>query len=849
MVGIVGLNLFKLMEKHYDHKTIESKWQRIWEENKVFAISDDLAKPKYYCLIEFPYPSGDGLHVGHVESHVAIDIVARKKRLEGFNVLYPIGWDAFGLPTENYAIKIKQPPQVVTRENIKKFRQQIKRTGISFDWGREINTTDPQYFKWTQWIFLQLYKNNLAYKAKIPINWCPACKIGLANEEVIDNNCERCGAKTSQREIEQWILRITKYADCLINDLDMVDYLPRIREQQINWVGRSEGVEIEFKIQPASPKLQRGEKAKFKIKVFTTRPDTLFGATYLVVAPEHELISALKAQISNWKEVEDYLKKSQSKSELERQENKDKTGVKLEGWAAINPVNNQAIPIYVADYVLITYGTGAIMAVPAHDERDFAFAQKFGLEIIQVIKPATGDNKTDELYTGEGTMINSDEFNGLNSEAAKVKIIQKVKGKKTSKYKLRDWVFSRQHYWGEPIPIVYCRHCLENSIDQDTNFPEIQTTIIAGLEYAVVPVPEKDLPVTLPLVEKYEPTDTGESPLAAIDSWVRTKCPQCGGLARRETDTMPNWAGSSWYYLRYIDPRNDRTLADMEKLRHWTPVDLYNGGMEHTTLHLLYSRFWHKFLYDIKVVPTPEPYAKRISHGMILAEDGQKMSKSRGNVINPDEVVSEYGADTIRLYEMFMGPYEDAKPWSTKGISGVRRFLEKLWLLVAEWQENGRPEAESLELNKLFHKTLKKVTKDIESFKFNTAVSSMMILVNQLAREKKFKQENLENFLIILSCFAPHLAEEIWSGLGHKDLICRQTWPVWDENKVKDEEKEIAVQVNGKVRAKLVVGLSMSESEVFAKALEADNVQRYVNGKKIVKQLYIPGKLVSIVLK
>lgn len=802
--------------KSYDHKKIEKKWQKKWQEANLFSAVDGSPKPKFYCLVEFPYPSGEGLHVGHVRSYTAQDIVCRKKRMEGYNVLFPMGWDAFGLPAENYAIKTGQHPRKVVEKNVSVFKQQCQSLGLSFDWDREINTTDPEYYKWTQWIFLQLYKKGLAYKNKMPINWCPSCKIGLANEEVIDGKCERCGQETERRELEQWMLKITEYADRLIEDLETVNYLDRIKTQQVNWIGRSYGAEVDFQVKGFED----------KIKVFTTRPDTLFGATFMVLSPEHELVNKI-ASNKQKSAVLKYQDEARKKSDLERTElQKEKTGV-FTGAYAINPVNGKEIPIWIADYVLASYGTGAIMAVPAHDYRDFEFAKKFGLEIIPVIKPAD-DNELkdkvlagDECFVGDGRLTNSGKFNDLEQAEAIQKITDWLEneglGNKATNYHLRDWVFSRQHYWGEPIPMIYCEKC--------------------GWQ----PMNEKDLPLELPMVEKYEPTQTGESPLAAIEDWVKTKCPTCNGEARRETDTMPNWAGSSWYFLRYIDPKNSETLADMEKLKTWMPVDLYNGGMEHTTLHLLYSRFWNKFLYDIGAVPTAEPYARRVSHGMILAPDGQKMSKSRGNVINPDDIVSEYGADVLRLYEMFMGPYDQAVSWDLNGVRGIRRFVEKVYNFEKFIDNDDK------EIITLLHQTIKKVTEDIDERRFNTAVSAMMIFVNKI-QELGCTQETYKKFLVLLSPFTPHFTEELWTSLGGKDLISLAEWPKFDETLIIEEEKEVPVQINGKVRAKLMVKTNISFDELQKLALSDENVQKYLEGKAPKKIIDVKGKLISVVV-
>ncbi len=803
-------------------------------------------KEKLYLLVEFPYPSGEGLHVGHCRSYTALDMVARKRRMEGKNVLFPIGWDAFGLPTENFAIKHKIHPREATEKNIANFRRQLKSMGFSFDWEREINTTDPKYYKWTQWIFLQLLKHGLAYKHEMPINWCPSCKIGLANEEVIDGNCERCGAETEKREISQWMLKITSYASRLLHGLDKVDYLEKIKTQQKNWIGESIGAEISFKT-----------KALHEIIVFTTRPDTIFGATYLVLSPEHPLVPRLTSEEQRY-EVETYINKASQKSDMERTDlAKDKTGV-FTGSYAVNPATGKEIPIWVSDYVLSTYGTGAIMAVPAHDERDFEFARKFDLPIKVVILPADKQNGRNEemikeytdyegvqcrdegsgethcrdyyeakrSYTGEGILFDSGNFNNEFSEEARDKMIdwlaQKNLAKRSVKYKLRDWVFSRQHYWGEPIPVVHCEQC------------------------GYVPVPEKDLPVELPNVKDYEPTHTGESPLAAMTDWVETSCPSCGGPAKRETDTMPNWAGSSWYFLRYTDPSNSEAFADKEKIKYWMPVDLYNGGMEHTTLHLLYSRFWYKVLYDLGTVPGDEPYQKRISHGMILGEGGIKMSKSRGNVINPDEIIERYGADTLRLYEMFMGPFDQAIPWDTNGVEGVSRFLNKVWRIFEEKQLSDRPGRPEIE--RLLHKTIKKVTEDIETFNFNTAVSQMMIFSNELQKENEISKSAAEKFILILSVFAPHMCEDLWHALGHEESTLKGSWPSYDQAMIKDDTVKIAVQINGRVRDELEVPANIDKDDLRKIVMERENVIKWTGGKDVKKFIYIKGKLVSIVI-
>jgi len=814
--------------KSYNHKAIESKWQKQWEKEKAYEANEDSAKKKYYPLVEFPYPSGDGLHVGHIRPYVALDIIARKRRAEGYNVLYPFGWDAFGLPTENYAIKTGIHPKIVTKKNTDNFRKQIKSIGLSFDWSREINTTDPNYYKWTQWIFLQLFKKGLAYKARMPINWCIDCKIGLANEEVLDEVCERCGGEVETREKEQWMLKITDYADRLYDDLDSVDYLEKIKVGQRNWIGRSEGALIDFKI----------KNSKLHISVFTTRPDTLFGATYMVLAPEHKLVQELKDRIENWDEVVRYIEQSKKKSETERMA-EGKTGIELKGVTAINPANKEEIPVFVADYVLAHVGSGAIMAVPAHDDRDLQFALKFDIQIKPVIAqvgsvdesktPGLAEAKLESIlksgsaHVGDGLLINSADFNGFSCEEAKGKITEFVNGEKKTTYKLRDWIFSRQRYWGEPIPIIHCAKC------------------------GMVPVPEKELPLELPDVKKYQPTDSGESPLAAISEWVTTKCPTCGGEAKRETDTMPNWAGSSWYYLRYTDPHNDEALADKKKLTYWTPVDWYNGGMEHTTLHLLYSRFWHKFLFDIGVVHTEEPYQKRTSHGLILAEGGEKMSKSKGNVINPDDVVANVGADTLRVYEMFMGPFEQAISWSTDNMVGSRRFLEKVWKLQ-ERITNRESRIVNQKLEKLLHKTIKKVSEDIENMKFNTAISALMIFVNELEKEEEIPMIPYFLLLILLSPFAPHITEELWETIGNSSSIQEERWPQCDETKMVQETYTIAVQVNGKVRATFDVDNKTSKEAVKEVALSLEKIQKWTQDKKVKNIVYIEGKLINIVV-
>lgn len=800
----------------YNHKAVEEKWQKIWEDKGVFHASDDTEKEKFYALIEFPYPSGQGLHVGHPRPYTALDTVARKRRLEGYNVLYPIGWDAFGLPTENYAIKNHIHPEIVTKKNIARFKKQIQSLGISFDWSREINTTDPEYYKWTQWIFIQLYKHGLAYKKEMNVNWCTSCKCVLANEEVVNGVCERCGSEVVHKVKSQWMLKITEYADRLINDLDLVNYPDRVEAQQKNWIGRSKGAEVDFTTTTGDT-----------LTIYTTRADTLYGATYMVISPEHPMIEKWADRISNMDEIKKYQEAAARKSDFERTEvAKEKTGVRIDGVNAINPVNNKEIPIFISDYVLVSYGTGAIMAVPAHDTRDWEFAKKFDLPIIEVVK---GGNVQEEAYTdcAKGIMVNSGMLDGLTVDEAKKKIIDWLtsegKGHSKVNYKLRDWVFSRQRYWGEPIPMVYCEKC------------------------GYVPIDEKDLPLRLPMVESYEPTDNGESPLAKMTDWINTTCPCCGGKAKRETDTMPQWAGSSWYYLRYMDPHNKNAIASKEALNYWSPVDWYNGGMEHTTLHLLYSRFWHKFLYDIGVVPTPEPYAKRTSHGMILGENGEKMSKSRGNVVNPDEIVDEYGADTMRLYEMFIGDFEKAAPWSKASIRGCRRFVERYWNLQSVLIDGDkiRPELEGA-----FNKAIKKVGEDIENIKFNTAIATLMALINDISNVKSINKEELRIFSILLNPFAPHVTEEVYEAckLGN-GILAEAEWPEYDESKCIDESVEIVVQVNGKIKAKLNIPVDADKDAVLDLAKNDENVKKAIDGMKIIKEIVVPKKLVNLVVK
>jgi len=797
----------------YNFSKIEPRWQKEWEKQDLYKAVDFDKRPKKYVMVEFPYPSGEGLHVGHVRSYSALDALSRKKRMQGFNVLYPMGWDAFGLPTENYAIKTGLHPAKVTEDNIKIFKKQMKSIGLSFDWSREINTTDSKYYKWSQWIFIQLFKKGLAYQSEMPINWCPKCKIGLANEEVINGKCERCGAQTEKKNLKQWMLKITEYADRLIDDLEKVDYVEKIKTQQINWIGRSNGTEIDFKIVDSDE----------IIKVFTTRADTSFGITAMIIAPEHSLLKKITTK-ENQDKINSYVDFSKKRSEFERtQLEKEKTGV-FTGSYCINPVNNEKIPIWVSDYVIATYGGGAVMIVPAHDKRDYAFAKKYDVDIREVV---SGGDISKEPYTGYGKLINSEEFNGLLSKEAIEKItdwlIKNKVGKRTINYKLRDWVFSRQHYWGEPIPIVHCEKC------------------------GIVTVSEKDLPVELPHVEKYEPTDTGESPLADIQEWVNTRCPKCGGLAKRETDTMPNWAGSSWYFLRYIDPNNNEKFADFDKLKYWLPVDLYNGGMEHTTLHLLYSRFWHKVLYDLKLVPTEEPYQLRYSHGMVLAEDGRKMSKSFNNVVNPDDIITEYGADTLRIYEMFMGPFDQTISWSIKGVQGCFRFLNKVWHIFNNKEKIGKVSDKKL-ITKL-HQLIKKVNDDLDNMKFNTVIAVMMEFVNVWSEDGKIlSKKDAQAFLYLLSPFAPHIVEELWNILGNKESIFKEEWPEYNKELIQEETLQLIVQINGKVRDKIEIKIGLSEKEVQELILSQEKIQKWLDDKKIKKFIYIPNRLVNLVI-
>ena len=798
----------------YNFKQVEKKWQDIWYSQNTFAAKNDYSLPKFYCLVEFPYPSGQGLHVGHPRSYTALDIVARKKRLQGYNVLYPMGWDAFGLPTENYAIKNHIHPAEVTKNNIAHFKSQLQALGFSFDWTREINTTDPDYYKWTQWIFLQLFKRGLAYKKKMAVNWCTSCKCVLANEEVVNGVCERCGSEVIRKEQSQWMLKITAYADRLVKDLDDVDFIDRVKVQQRNWIGKSHGAEVDFTTTLGDT-----------LTVYTTRCDTLFGATYMVISPEHPFIEKWAPNIKNMDEVRAYQQEAAKKSDFERTEiNKEKTGVKLEGVMGINPVNDQEIPIFISDYVLTSYGTGAIMAVPAHDTRDWEFAKKFDLPIIEVV--AGGEDVQKEAFTdcATGKLVNSGFLTGMSVEDAKKAMTEWLekegKGREKVNFKLRDWVFSRQRYWGEPIPIVKCEKC------------------------GYVPLPESELPLRLPNVESYEPTDTGESPLAKITDWVNTTCPCCGGPAKRETDTMPQWAGSSWYFLRYTDPHNDQALASKEALDYWTPVDWYNGGMEHTTLHLLYSRFWHKFLYDIGVVPTSEPYKKRTSHGMILGENGEKMSKSRGNVVNPDEIVDRYGADTMRLYEMFIGDFEKAAPWNSDSIKGCKRFVERFWNLQ-EIVTNS--EEYSTELEPLMHKTIKKVSEDIENLKCNTAIASMMTLLNKIYDQKRITRGELRTLTILLNPFAPHVTEEMWENMHFGGFVHEAKWPEYDESKTVENSVEIVLQIMGKVRSRMTIPVDMPKDQVLALAKQDEKIASAIAGKTIKKEIYVPNKLVNIV--
>ena len=803
------------MAELYNHREVETKWQKVWDDEKAFKTSDDFTKPKYYALVEFPYPSGQGLHVGHPRPYTALDIVARKRRMQGYNVLYPMGWDAFGLPTENYAIKNHIHPRIVTENNVKRFKSQLHSLGYSFDWDREINTTDVKYYKWTQWIFLKLFKAGLAYKAEMPINWCTSCKVGLANEEVVNGVCERCGSEVIRKVKSQWMLKITAYADKLIEGLDTVDYIERVKVSQKNWIGKSTGAEVDFAVKGKDEKLT----------VYTTRPDTLFGVTYMVISPEHPMIDKYKDDLKNYDEVVAYREQAAKKSDFERTElAKDKTGVMLDGLTAIDPVNDKEIPIWVSDYVLMSYGTGAIMAVPAHDERDWEFAKKFNMPIIEVVAGSPVD-VNEAVYTdvATGTLVNSGFLNGLSVADAKEKIIEfmteKGIGHAKTNYKLRDWVFSRQRYWGEPIPIVHCDKC------------------------GYVALPESELPLELPDVESYMPTDNGESPLAAMTEWVNTTCPCCGGPAKRETDTMPQWAGSSWYFLRYTDPHNDKELASQEALKYWMPVDWYNGGMEHTTLHLLYSRFWHRFLYDEGVVPCPEPYQKRTSHGMILGSNGEKMSKSRGNVVNPDDIVRDYGADTLRTYEMFIGAFDLSASWSEDGVKGCRRFLERVWKLQDILTEE---DGYSADMEVKLHQTIKKVSSDFENLKYNTAIAAMMALINEFYKKNSVTKGEYRTLLTLLNPVAPHITEELWQRAGFDGRVYQTVWPEFDEEKTKEATVEIAVQINGKTRATLAIHKDDQKDTVIenAKKVIADKLTG-----SIVKEIYVPGRIVNIVMK
>jgi len=847
--------------KEYNPKKIESKWQKKWEKSDLYKAKDFAKKPKKYILVEFPYPSGSGLHVGHARSYSALDAIARKKRMEGYNVLFPFGWDAFGLPTENYAIKTGIHPRQATDENIKTYKRQIKSLGLSVDWNREIDTTDPKYYKWTQWIFLKFFEKGLAYQAEMPINWCPSCKIGLANEEVVDGKCERCGAMTQKRQIRQWLLKITAYADKLLKGLEEVDYLEKIKAQQINWIGKSEGTEVKFSIL-GERFSQKENRSPAIVSVFTTRVDTIFGVTALVLAPEHQSIRNWELGIGNWDEVKKYIEQTKRKSDLERtSETKERTGIELKGIFAVNPANNEKVPVWISDYVLAHYGGGAVMMVPAHDKRDWDFSDAHNLPKKCVIYPRTvwgidrdfdplqkkkvfeeEERKIDlrfseilagnEAYTEYGRLLDSGEFTNLESEEAIAKITNWLEerglGKKKVEYKLRDWIFSRQHYWGEPIPIIHCEKCGSTSSPQ------------------AVPVPEKDLPVKLPYVKNYQPTDTGESPLATIKEWVNVKCPKCKGPAKRETDTMPNWAGSSWYFLRYCDPKNNKAFADYKKLKYWTPVDLYNGGMEHTTLHLLYSRFWHRFLYDLKLVPTPEPYAQRRSHGMVLAEDGQKMSKSRGNVINPDEIIKIYGTDALRIYEMFMGPFDQAISWSQNGLVGCHRFLSRVCNLFNEKRKTAKSNKEII--SKL-HQLTKKVSNDLEEMKFNTAIAAFMEFINFWQQpEQALSPKDAEIFLKLLSPFAPHLAEELWQGLGHKKSIFLEKWPKYDPRLTREESFELVVQINGRVRDAISAPIDISEEDAKKLALNSEKVQKWFEGKPIKKVIFVKNRLINLII-
>ncbi len=800
----------------YLPKDIEKKWQEIWDKEEAFKVGEDYTKPKYYALVEFPYPSGQGLHVGHPRPYTALDIISRKRRMQGYNVLFPMGWDAFGLPTENYAIKNHIHPRIVTENNVEHFKAQLRALGYSFDWSREVNTTDPKYYKWTQWIFLKLFKKGLAYKTQMPINWCTSCKVGLANEEVVNGKCERCGGEVVRKVKSQWMLKITEYADKLLEGLDHVDYIEPVKISQRNWIGRSIGAEVDFKLADREDTL----------RIFTTRPDTLFGATYMVISPEHPLIEKYREEIANYEEVAAYREQAAKKSDFERTElAKEKTGVLLGKIRAINPVNGKQIPIWISDYVLMTYGTGAIMAVPAHDERDWEFAKKFDLPIGEVV---AGGNVQEAAFTdvAAGKLVNSDFLDGLEVKEAKEKIIawlsEKGIGKQKVNFKLRDWVFSRQRYWGEPIPIVHCEKC------------------------GYVPLPESELPLMLPEVDSYMPTDNGESPLAAMTDWLNTTCPCCGDPAKRESDTMPQWAGSSWYFLRYIDPKNKEEFAGKEALKYWLPVDWYNGGMEHTTLHLLYSRFWHKFLYDEGLVPTDEPYKKRTSHGMILGENGEKMSKSRGNVVNPDEIIAEFGADTLRTYEMFIGAFDLSASWSQEGVRGCRRFLDRVWKLQDNLADG---EGYSAQMETKMHQTIKKVSLDFEALKFNTAIAAMMSLVNEFYKAGKVTKGEFSTLILLLSPVAPHMCEELWQIIGGEGRVYQQAWPEYKEEKTVEDEVEIAVQINGKVRATIKIGSEDTQDIARQKVMADKTIAGLLDGKNVVKEIFVKGRIYNIVVK
>lgn len=805
------------MKTIYEPQKIEKKWQDYWEKNKIYKTSEQEKCPKFYCLDMFPYPSGLGLHVGHFKGYVATDILARLKRMQGFNVLHPMGWDAFGLPAENYAIKTGIHPSITTEKNIKNIKDQMKISGLSYDWEKEINTTDPNYYKWTQWIFIKLYENGLAYKKLLPINWCPSCKTGLANEEVVEGKCERCGTETTKKEIEQWVLKITDYADKLLADLDSLDWPEKIKEMQKNWIGRSEGWEVVFPLKDESE----------QISVFTTRIDTLFGCTYLVLAPEHPLLEKLKDKIQNYKEVEDYIIKSKNKSDRERiSEIKDKNGVEARGILAINPINQQTVKIFVADYVLGHYGTGSVMAVPAHDQRDFDFAKKYSLPIVYVIKPIKNDLKEEKAFVEDGVVFNSTDFNGLTSEEARKKIGEALRKENKAiekiNYKLRDWVFSRQRYWGEPIPIIHCAKC------------------------GIVPLKEKDLPLELPKLEKYEPTGTGESPLSTIKDWVNVECPICGGKAKRETNTMPQWAGSCWYYLRYLDPQNNDYLTDKVKEKKWMPVDLYVGGAEHAVLHLLYSRFWHKFLFDQKIISTSEPFQKLRNVGLILAQDGQKMSKSRGNVVSPDEIINEFGADTLRVYEMFMGPFDQAIAWNQQGVKGVFRFLNKTWDLILDCYNNPQSSQEVISETE---KLIKKVSEDLEKMKFNTCVAFFMEYINFISERKEgWGKSEIEKMLKIFSPFAPHFCEELWNLIGNKNNLVLESWPTVNKKMILKSNTTLVVQINGKVRDKIEVGLDISQEEALSIVSQNEKIKSWLNDKKIKQVIFIPNKIINILI-